>query len=53
MRSKILQLLFFRSLARINKILLPKYSKRDLTQLTTFDKLIIAYRSYVTKNSLE
>jgi len=42
----------FKSLARINKIILPRYSRRDLTTLSKFDKLIIAYRYYITKNAL-
>jgi hypothetical protein len=34
----------FRTLARLNKIVLPKYSRKDLTKISKFDKLIIAYR---------
>ena len=43
---------FFKTLARINRIILPKYSRRDLTKISKVDKLIIAYRYYITKNSL-
>jgi len=42
----------FKVLAKINCYVLPKYGKKDLTQLSKFDKLIIAYRYYITKNSL-
>jgi len=43
----------FRFLARINKVLLPRYSKRDLTTLSKFDKLVVAYRYWVTIHALE
>jgi hypothetical protein len=43
---------FFKFLARINKIILPKYRHRDLAKLSKLDKLSIAYRYYVTRNSL-
>jgi len=39
-------------LARINKIILPRYSKKDLNQLSALDKVIIGYRYWVTKNTL-
>jgi hypothetical protein len=42
----------FRILAKLNKIILPRYSKKDLSKLSKIDKLIIGYRYYVTKNSL-
>lgn len=44
---------FFKSLAKINKAILPRYSQRDLNNLSKFDKLIIGYRYYVTKNALK
>ncbi len=46
-------LLFFRALARINKLILPRYSNADLNRLSSIDKLIIAYRYFVTRNSLD
>ncbi|MBT1696736.1 hypothetical protein KK083_07615 [Fulvivirgaceae bacterium PWU4] len=42
----------FRLLARINKVVLPRYSKRDITRLSKLDKAIVAYRYWITKNSL-
>lgn len=43
---------FFRFLAAINKRILPRYSKRDITQLSKLDKLIVAYRYWVTTRAL-
>jgi hypothetical protein len=43
----------FRVLARMNKWILPRYSKRDLTRLSKIDQAFIAFRYWVTKNSLE
>lgn len=42
-------------LAKVNKLLLPKYSKdeKKLTRLSRWDKVIIGYRYWVTKNSLK
>jgi len=45
--------LFFVMVAKMNKILLPRYSHRDLTKLSKTDKIIIGYRYWVTKNSLK
>lgn len=43
----------FRTLARINKWLLPRYSKRDLSRITKVDQAIIAFRYWVTRNALD
>ena len=43
----------FKILAQINKVLLPKYSKRDLSKLSKIDKALVAYRYWVTTNALE
>jgi hypothetical protein len=43
----------FRLLAKINKVILPRYSKRDLNKLGKLDKAIVAYRYWVTVNSLD
>ncbi len=43
----------FRLLAYLNRLILPKYSKRDLNRLSGLDRAIISYRYYVTKNSLD
>lgn len=40
-------------LARINKMMLPSYIHADLNRLSTFQKMIIAYRYWVTKNCLD
>jgi hypothetical protein len=42
----------FRLLAGINKVILPRYSKRDFTRLSKVDQAIVAFRYWVTKNSL-
>lgn len=42
----------FRSLARINKLLLPKLWNKDLSRLNNVQKAIAAWRYYVTRNSL-
>jgi hypothetical protein len=42
----------FRILAKINKIILPRYSHRDLSNLTKIEKAVVAYRYWVTINSL-
>lgn len=42
----------FRLLARINKLLLPKLWDRNLMRLTRTQKLIVAWRYWVTKNAL-
>lgn len=43
----------FKVLARINKWILPRYSKRDITRLSKVDQAIIGFRYWVTKNALE
>ncbi|MBX2972764.1 MAG: SsrA-binding protein [Flavobacteriales bacterium] len=42
----------FRILARMNKALLPKMWHKDLLRLNKFQKLIVGWRIWVTKNSL-
>ena len=42
----------FRVVAKINKLLIPSMSNKDFNKLTNLDKLIIAYRYWITKNSL-
>ncbi len=43
----------FKFLAKINKLLLPRYSRRDLNKLSKFDKALVAYRYWVTIHALE
>ncbi|MDH5474125.1 MAG: hypothetical protein OEX22_00385 [Cyclobacteriaceae bacterium] len=42
----------FKTLARINKFILPRYSKRNINNLSMLDKAIVGYRYWVTKNAL-
>ena len=42
----------FRSLAVMNKLIMPKLYKKDITQLKNYEKVILSYRYWVTKNSL-
>ncbi|MEX2232060.1 MAG: hypothetical protein WD824_07870 [Cyclobacteriaceae bacterium] len=43
----------FKVLAGLNKWILPRYSKRDISRLSKVDQAIIGFRYWVTKNSLE
>ncbi|MGI9552141.1 MAG: SsrA-binding protein [Aurantibacter sp.] len=45
---------FFQFLAKINKVLLPSYSKKrlDLSKASKFQLAIIGWRYYVTTNAL-
>ncbi len=43
----------FKALAKINKLILPRYSKRDITKLSKFEKAIVGYRYWITIHSLE
>ncbi len=45
--------LLFKLLAKVNKLVLPRYSQRDITQLSTVDKAIVGYRYWATKNALD
>ncbi|WP_370391512.1 SsrA-binding protein [uncultured Winogradskyella sp.] len=44
----------FRMLAKINKAILPSYSKKnlDLSKASKLQLAIIGWRAYVTKNAL-
>ena len=42
----------FKILAKLNRRVMPRYSDRDLSRLNKIDKIIIAWRYYVTINSL-
>lgn len=39
-------------MARINKVIMPRYSKRDISKLSKVDKVLVAYRYWVTTNAL-
>ena len=43
---------FFVALSKINKALLPKTYKLDLNNLSKFDKVLIGYKYWVTRNVL-
>lgn len=43
----------FQVLAKLNKLLLPRYSQRDITKLSKLDKAIVAYRYWVTIHAIE
>lgn len=49
------QRIMFKTLARINRLVLPSYSKQnlDLSKATAFQKLIIAWRYYITTRALD
>jgi len=47
-----MKLFLFNTLAKANKLVLPSYKDKDLTQLTKKEKLIIGWRIWVTKNAL-
>jgi hypothetical protein len=42
----------FKLLAKFNKIVLPKYYKRDLTKLKKWEKAIVGYKYWVTTQAL-
>ena len=44
--------LFFKVLARLNKLIIPTFRYKDLSRLRKLDKLVIVYRYWVTRNSL-
>jgi len=45
----------FKTLAKINKAILPSFTKRglDLTKASKFQLALFGYRLWVTKNSLD
>jgi hypothetical protein len=43
----------FKILAKLNKVVMPRFSKRDITRLSKMDKALVAYRYWVTTNSLD
>ena len=42
----------FKILAAINKVVIPSLIAKDLSKLKGYEKLILGYRYWVTKNSL-
>ncbi|MBL7873208.1 MAG: hypothetical protein JNM78_16435 [Cyclobacteriaceae bacterium] len=43
----------FRILAKINKVIMPRFSQKDITRLSKFDQALVAYRYWVTINALD
>ncbi len=43
----------FKILAKINKAVMPRFSKKDITRLSKFDQALVAYRYWVTINALD
>ena len=43
---------FFKILAKINKEFFPSLYKKDITKLKFYEKVILGYRYWVTRNSL-
>jgi hypothetical protein len=50
---KALKRQFFVLLGKLNKAILPKAHKMDLDNLSKFDKAVIGYKYWVTKNALK
>ena len=44
--------LFFKILAKFNKLIIPPLYKKDIRKLKKYEKVILGYRYWVTKNSL-
>ncbi|MBN8576449.1 MAG: hypothetical protein J0L66_05870 [Cytophagales bacterium] len=45
--------IFFKTVAQLNKLVLPRISKRNLNKLSKFEKAVVAFRYWVTVNSLD
>ena len=45
-------IIMFKILAKINKVILPSLYKKDITNLKSYEKVILGYRYWVTRNSL-
>jgi len=43
---------FFKILAKLNKLMMPSLYKKDIGKLKSYEKVILGYRYWVTKNSL-
>ena len=43
----------FQALALVNKLIVPRMSKKDLTKLTKMQKAVVAYRYWVTTQAIE
>jgi hypothetical protein len=45
--------LIFKTLARLNKVIMPRFSQKDITRLSKVEKALVAYRYWVTIHSLD
>ena len=45
--------IIFKTLAQLNKWIMPRYSQRDITKLSKLDKALVAYRYWVTIHAIE
>lgn len=43
----------FKTLAKVNKVIMPRFSQRDITRLSQMEKAMVAYRYWVTINALD
>ncbi|MBI3219130.1 MAG: hypothetical protein HYZ44_06440 [Bacteroidetes bacterium] len=43
----------FKMMASLNRAILPRYSKKDITRLSKLEKAIVAYRYWTTLNALD
>lgn len=43
----------FRTLAKVNKAILPSYKDKDLTKLTKKDKVLLGWRIWISLNAME
>ena len=46
------RIILFKILAKVNKIIFPSLFTKDISKLKHYERLILAYRYWVTKNSL-
>ena len=42
----------FKALAVMNTLIMPKLYKKDIAKLKNYEKVILSYRYWVTKNSM-
>ena len=42
----------FKVIAFLNRVIIPKLYKKDIAKLKNYEKVILAYRYWITKNSL-
>ncbi len=43
----------FKILAKVNKAIMPRFSKKDIMRLSKFEQALVAYRYWVTVNALD